>query len=327
MNYYDYIFIGASIPCLLSSTTINRKKNILIIEKDKYFGGAWRIDSDIYKNIDLVGHLIVPINNIKGKNIINYFKNINLELNFINKNDFLFETESYAGNGKNGKPIIAKNGWTDFYFKIINFVKSFKNIKIINNVEVKKIIYTKNNIILNCQKSIFICNKLIFPMYCNINKIYYNNTSILIPYKKIMNTHVLLDISYQELNINKNYQSFLDKEPIGVFDRVSVSKIYNNKLILSCRISKNYKNLHRKNIEKLFLLFLIKKNILNKLCKINNIYYYDYNCSYRDNNDRIIINNACGELNKIYNDNKLYILNTIYMGHFLEEFIENKLNI
>ena len=151
---YDYIFIGSSIPCLLSATTIPNKK-ILIIEKDEYFGGAWRINSDKYKNIDLVGHLIVPTNNKVGNKIIDYFKRIDLELAFIKKEHFIFETEGFKSNGKQGDSIICKNGWTDFCNKIMNYITTFENIKIIKNTEVLKITCAKNVITLNSNDKIF----------------------------------------------------------------------------------------------------------------------------------------------------------------------------
>ena len=72
---YDYIFIGASLSNLLKATTI-KNKNILIIEKDKYFGGAWRVDYDKYQNLDLVGHLIVPPDNVSSENIIKFFRKL-----------------------------------------------------------------------------------------------------------------------------------------------------------------------------------------------------------------------------------------------------------
>uniref|UniRef100_A0A6C0JEQ6 Amine oxidase domain-containing protein n=1 Tax=viral metagenome TaxID=1070528 RepID=A0A6C0JEQ6_9ZZZZ len=329
MNYYDYIFIGASIPCLLASTTINRSKKILIVEKDNYLGGAWRIESCKYKNIDLVGHLIVPTNNKAGDKIISYFKNIGLELEQINEKYFLFETKNYTSNNKKGKPIISKYGWVEFYKKITIYVKKFKNINIITNTEITKITYTKNSVILNSNYSSFICGKVIIPMYCNISKIFYNNTFIDIPYQTIINTHVLLDISFQNiLNITKNYQAFLDKEPIGVFDRVTVSKMSLNNCILSCRISKKYKNLKKEILEKLFFPFLKEKKILNDSHKINEIYYYNYECSYRDTEySRDCLTNNCVKINTFFGINRIFTLNTIYMGHFLENFIENRLNI
>jgi len=325
MNY-DYIFIGASISNLLASTTL-KNKQILIIEKDKYIGGAWRIDTEYYKNMDLVGHLIVPTNNIIGNKIIEFFKNIGLQLEYIDKNNFVFETKRYSGNGKQGTPIISKYGWVDFYHKIVGFIKQFDNIKIVNNTEILKINCQKEKIILKSKNTYFYCNKLVIPMYCNINKIHYNDKFLEIPYKLIVNTHVLLKINFERsLHISKNYQAFLDKSPIGVFDRVTVSKISLNDCILSCRISKNFKN--KKNIEKLFLSFLKGKKILNDSCEIKEVYYYNYNCYYRGPEySRDCLTNNCIKINTFYGINKIFTLNTIYMGHFLEEFIENRLDI
>ena len=221
----------------MASSTL-KNKQILIIEKDNYIGGAWRIDTEYYKNMDLVGHLIVPKNDIIGNKIIEYFESINLKLNFIDKNDFLFETESYRSNDKSGTPIIAKYGWTDFYHKIFDFIKQFDNIKIVNNTEILKINCQKEKIILKSKNNYFYCNKLVIPMYCNINIIHYNDTFLEIPHKLIVNVHVLIKIEFEtSLHISKNYQAFLDKSPIGVFDRVTVSKISFNYCILSCRIS------------------------------------------------------------------------------------------
>lgn len=322
---YDYIIIGASISSLLTATTL--KKNILIIEKNIYLGGAWGINCDKYKNMDLVGHIIIPRNNLIGNEIINYFKNnINLELEKINKKDFFFETDKYSKNGKQGDSIIAKYGWVDFFNKILQYVKTFDNIKIIKNIEVLKIICKNKNIILNCSNGNYITNKLVIPMYCNINKIYYNNTYINIPYETIINKHFLIEIKYKFLNIVKKYHAFLDKEPIGLFDRVSVSKIEKNNCILSCRISKKYKNLDENSLKTLIFPFLKKKKILNDSCKINKIYCYSYNCSYRSpEKNRVLLYEECNKLNKIYN-NRICILNSIYMGYFLEYFIKNKLN-
>ena len=325
MNHYDYIFIGASISNLLASTTL-KNKQILIIEKDEYIGGAWRIDTEYYKNIDLVGHLIVPTTDKSGDKIINYFKNIDLQLEKINKKDFSFETESYRSNNKQGTPIIAKYGWTDFYCKIYQYIKNIDCIKILKNTEILKIDCQKEKIILQSKNNYFSCNKLVIPMYCNINKIHYNNTFLEIPYKLIVNTHVLLKIKFDTLHINKNFQAFLDKYPIGVFDRVTVSKISLDNCILSCRISKNFKN--QKNVEKLFLPFLKEKKILNDSCEIIETYYYNYNCYYRGpDNSRDCLTDTCNKINTFYGTSRIFALNTIYMGHFLEDLIENRLNI
>ena len=65
---------------------------------------------------------------------------------------------------------------------------------------------------------------------------------------------------------------------------------------------------------------------MNDSCKINNIYCYNYKCCYRSQGDnRNTFYDACDKLNKFYNNNKIYLLNSIYMGHFLEDLIKNKL--
>lgn len=144
--YFDYIFVGGSISCLLASTTLSSQKSVLIIEKDNYLGGAWRVDSNEHTSIDLVGHLIVPKNNCSGDSIIKKFKEMDIHLKYIDSNELLCETETYRGNGKNGDSIICENGWVKFHNKIIEYVNCFKNITILKNVEVLHIhVTTKLN--------------------------------------------------------------------------------------------------------------------------------------------------------------------------------------
>ena len=159
-------------------------------------------------------------------------------------------------------------------------------------------------------------------MYCNLNKIFYDNYYINIPFKSIINIHVLLFIKFKNVTIGENFQAFLDKEPIGIFDRITVSEIdlEKNDLILSCRLSKNYKNYDKKFLEKKYLDFLIQKNLLNKECIIKDIYYYNYDCSYRDaDTNRNIFYKEIKKINEYYKSEKIIPLNTIYMGHFLNE--------
>lgn len=98
-------------------------------------------------------------------------------------------------------------------------------------------------------------------------------------------------------------------------------------VIISCRISKKYKGIDKKNLEPLFMPFLIKKNILKLTSKINNIYYYNYVCCYRcpDVNRQLLIK-SCNHINQYYGSKKICYLNTTYMGHFLEGFIDDKSN-
>lgn len=324
---YDIIFIGSSLSNILASTTITNKK-ILIIEKDSYLGGAWRINCNEKKNIDLVGHLIVPEDNIKGQKIINFFKKIGIELEKIQNKDFTFETELFKGNNKQGDSIICKEGWVYFNLKIIEYFKSFKHINFLLNCEINSINCYNSYIKLVSQNNIFKTKKLVIPMYCNINNISYDSNQLEIPFQKIENIHVLITISYDNITITKNFQAFLDKEPIGVFDRVTVSEIDKVKknIILSCRISKNFKNSN--DIENLFYDFLVNKKIINKNSKIISFFYYKYICAYRDAfKDREHMKKSIQKINNFYGDKKIILLNTTYMGHFLNLFVNNDLNI
>ena len=142
---YDYIFIGGSICNLLLAAKIasNKSTKILIIEKDKYLGGAWRIDSDELKNIDMCGHLIVPKDNNGGNLIIKYLKKIDLDMNHVTSNNFFYETENWRSNGKQGIPLICNNGWTDFNIKIVSSYDEFSNFVFHHLHSIKNLINLK----------------------------------------------------------------------------------------------------------------------------------------------------------------------------------------
>jgi len=316
---YDNIYIGASISNLLS--VYFSHKNSLIIEKDSYLGGAWRINSDKLKNIDLVGHLIVPENDIKGKEIINFFNKFNINLKKIKLNDFYYDTDNWRLNGKQGHPIICNNGWVDFNNQIIELVKNKKNIKIITDCKVLKILVEKNINRIFTDKQNYDCNKVFFPTYCNLNKLYYNNLYIEIPYEKIINIHIILKIETTNFKLNKDYQGFFDKKPVGVFDRITICKIEHDTVFLSCRLSKNFKD--KDNINILFLPFLVEKDIVKKNSKIVDIFYYYYDCSYRNIENREKLKNNISKINKYFNFEKIIFLDTTYMGHFLGNLIND----
>ena len=71
---YDEIFIGCSLSIILKA--LLSKKKILIIEKSKYLGGAWRNSNENLKNIDLACHLIATQDNNAIKSNHKFLKNI-----------------------------------------------------------------------------------------------------------------------------------------------------------------------------------------------------------------------------------------------------------
>jgi hypothetical protein len=343
---YDYIFIGGSICNLLLASKIasNMSTKILIIEKDKYLGGAWRIDSDELKNIDMCGHLIVPKDNDGGNLIIKYLKKLDLDMNHVTSNKFFYETENWRSNDKQGIPLICNNGWTDFNIKIVNYVKKINNIHIVTNYEVKHILCLENAFEITSNDNddnndnndnMFLTQKIIIPMYCNIKKLYskINSNNIIeydIPYQRIINTHIIIFIKTpKESQLENNFQGFYDKEPIQIFDRVSLSKKDNNGIILSCRLSKNYKKMEKNELNKLFKLFLVEKNIIDPHSSIIKHHYYDYPCCYRGGAERqLLYSNAKKIQNQYLNSNNtIHISNTTYMGHFLQNLVEGNIKI
>ena len=326
MDIYDYIFIGGSLCNLLASTKLKNKK-ILIIEKDNFLGGAWRINEDFLKNTDLAGHLIVPENNKKGNEIIRFLKdNLDIDLIKIDKNDFFYELDDWRSNGKQGDPLICKYGWTSFNKKIVNYVSNFSNINIKKNTTITNInIINKQITITDKNNNKFYCKKLIIPMYCNLNVIHYEDKNININYESIINIHIIFKIKFCKLNITKNFQGFYSKEPVGVFDRVTVSSINNNTITVSCRLSKNFKKYTKSELNSFFMLFFKEKNLFEENFEILKTYYFNYDCSYRKDSNRTIFFDNIKKINEFYNEKIIFPLNTIYMGHFLSNFINNNL--
>ena len=167
-------------------------------------------------------------------------------------------------------------------------------------------------------------------MYCNIKEIHDNSFNIYkIPYNHIINIHIILKIALKKrLAMPFNFQGFFDKEPIGVFDRVTLSRQEGVVIYLSCRLSKDFKRYQRFNLEPLFMDFLFSKRIISKqnYKELINIYYFEYDCHYRDieSRDKMIeVVDKVNSLNSSKNGSNITVLNTVYMGHFLQELIEN----
>ena len=316
MDTYDYILIGSSISNLLTATTLKQKYNILVLEKDNFIGGAWRNSNEIFKNIDIVGHLIVPENDTYGDEIINYFKNnIGIQLCHIDKDDFYYETDNWRSCGKQGTPIICSTGWADYTNKILDYIKSFKNITIKKNCLVKSIKGDNNLIKIHTNDNIYISKNVVIPTYCNLNNIIHCSNKINIPYKTIINKHLLIEVEFDNCNVSRNFQGFYDKEPIGIFDRITLSILKKEYTIISCRISKHFKQISINDNYGKIVEFIKNTNIFNDF-KILKIHIYNYNCSYRDIPNRQLFFNNLLPLKNVYP------INTIYKGHFLKQFVD-----
>lgn len=313
---YDKIFVGGSLSTLIKCIELH--DNILIIEKKNFLGGAWCVGQYKNYNIELGIHLIVPPNNSYLKKFNEYFNEYNIYFEKLHSKDFYYETETFKSYGKEGDSLICKNGWSDFFFKIEKLIKLKKNITIIFNEEVCNINIKNDLCYIKTNKAVYYSNKVILPCYCTLDKIIYENKIIKMNYDLVYNYHYVVEIDKIKSNITKNFQGFYDKEPLDIYDRVSIISLTPN--ILLVRLSKPYK----KKVETINLLektkrFLLKNNLIYTDTNIINIVKKEYLCYYRDEETRNKIINSFSLLDK----NKVEFMETQYMGHFLASYCDN----
>lgn len=313
---YDKIFVGGSLATLIKCIELHDK--ILIIEKKQFLGGAWCIGEYKNKNIELGVHLIVPPNNSYLKKFNQYFNKFNIYFEKIQDKDFFYETETFKSYGKEGDSIICTNGWPYFFLKIEELIKSKKNIDIIFNEEVINININYNLCYIKTNNDIYYSRKVIIPSYCNLDKITYNNIIIKIDYNIVYNYHYIIEIDKLKNHFSKNFQGFYDKEPIDIYDRVSIISLNPN--IILVRLSKDYKQILEKiNLLKKTKDFLIKNNFIYNDSRIINMIKKEYICYYRNQDIRNKILFDFSLLDK----EKIEYMETQYMGHFLANYCDN----
>ncbi len=324
-NYFDEIYVGGSLAILLKS--IFSGKKILIIEKEKFLGGAWKnCYRNVLRNLDTACHLIVTQNYFKSKKIIKFFKKkFKITLKKIDKKNFVFDNKNWRLYGKRGPALIAKEGWSNLLNRVIFLTKKKKNIKIVKNIKVKKIkILDKKVFVFFGKDQIAACKKIYIPTYCDIKKIEINKKKMLFNYKKTKNIHVVYNFIGYSDKLNNDFQAFWSNGRSTIFDRLSVSRIINlnsskKKYTICSRVSKPFKKklslLNASKIKK----FLVGNNLIVN-GKIENLKKIYFNCPYRTLEQIKIINRRL----KKNNTNKVIeILSTRYMGHYLWSIIKN----
>ena len=315
---YDEIFIGCSLSIILKA--LLSKKKILIIEKSKYLGGAWRNSNENLKNIDLACHLIATQDNNAAKRITNFFKKYNLNVRRYKKKELFYDTEKWMAYGKTGPAMLCDEGWSKLLNVFIDYLKRKKNITILKNTRVRRISITKTTNKLWYKNNYIYFKKLFFPSYCDLDSINLNHKKITLPFKKINNIHYIVEIQTKENKLVKNFQGFWDKNKSDIFDRLSVSFIKKKrnfqKIIICCRLSKNFKNKSYLVNNKLIENFLIIKSLVKQV-KINNFTKVRYSCPYRDWEDSKIANKKLKSIKGI-----VEWLDTRYMGHFITKLLK-----
>jgi hypothetical protein len=245
--------IGSSPIMLIIAKLLSKKNFVIIFEKDKYLGGAWKTKkTKSFFDLNLYSNVIVPLTH-KDEFLFSKVNNLLSKLKVkIKKNNLRYE----QNNKTNFKEIY------EYDFSI--FFKFFKKNYVIVKKEVKMIKLKNNKVIINAHKF----DSVYLPYYSSIRKIIVDKKTINIPFKKIKSQHITLiskkfflnDIFYVE-----NFSEF--------FDRVQVLTKKNFRVFIA-RISKHYK--HKKLsflINKLF--FLKKKDLIYKKKNSYSNYYRD----------------------------------------------------
>ena len=315
---YDEIYVGASLSILIK--LYFKKNKILVIEKENYFGGAWRNSyKHIFKNIDLACHLIVTQSKKHSNEIINFYKKkCDIHLKEIEKENFYYDTEDFKAYGKNGPALICKTGWSDMLNKIKKLVIKKKNITFIKNVRATKIFIDQKSTVSLSNKKKISGTRIFLPTYCDLKNFHYFNKKIDLPSSLVKNIHYIFYLNANSDIFNLNFQGFWSKNSQDIFDRLSISSHKNinkekSSYVVCARVSKNFKsNLSIIN-SKSILSFLMFNNLIidGEILRFKRV---TYNCSYRTI-DQI------NDINKLIKKNNipLSLLNTKYMGHWLYE--------
>ena len=148
------------------------KKKVLVIEKENYFGGAWKIGSGEYKNLDLACHLLVPSSKREGIKISNFFRKFKLNVREVFKREFYADINRWKSYGKNGPAMICYQGWPKMLNVFQNLILK-KNIKIIKNLKVNKLILQNETVNVLTKKKIFLAKQVIFPCYSSLKYFYF----------------------------------------------------------------------------------------------------------------------------------------------------------
>jgi len=317
---YDIIYVGGSLCNLIHS--IESKDSILIVEKENFLGGAWNVNNYKNQNIESGIHLIVPPNNTYYKKFNNYLSKFDINLEKISEKDFFYETKTFASYGKEGDSLICKKGWGYFFNQIKHYIELKNNIKInknetIINININELCTIKT------EQNIYYAKKVIIPAYSNLKEITYFDKFLDMPCDNITNLHLLIEIQDTNNSITSKFQGFYDKEPIGMYDRISIASMKNEILLLG-RISKNYKSKYFNitNKDKLYndtKKFLLEKKLIDETTQILNLTEKKYNCAYRSPEIR---ENIIHKFNNL-DINKVEFLQTHYMGHFLANYCDN----
>lgn len=320
---YDKIYIGTSIPMLFYIYFhLNKNENILILNKETYYGGSWYTKSNKYCNdFDTAGHFIVIRNKKNMDKVLLLFKSIDVEICHqnaeIHNDNYKFIYDSLI--------FYPKDGWD----KLINTLINKINSEIRLNTKVLEI-YINNNVMIKIKQDNIIKNietkKIILPSYVKLNNIIVNNKIFNLDYKLCTTYHIIFYCKIKNnYKYNNSFHGFYEGDLL--FDRLTCvcnpdkMKDFNNvNQLLILRVSRAFKDKFLKmdnhEITNNFFKFINKKNINFKNLKIKDLEIFDYKFYYRQ--DHII--NLMNQINKFKN---IELINTTDLGMLIENYFKN----
>lgn len=243
--------IGSSPIMLIIAKLLSKRNWVIIFEKDKFLGGAWKTKKikSIF-DLNLYSNVIIPLikkDQLLSSNVNNFLSKLKVK---IKKNNLRYEQKN---------KIIFKE---IFEYDFSLFFKSFKKNYSIVKKEVKIIKLKNNKVFIN--KHIF--DKVYLPYYSSVRKIIVGRKIINVPFKIIKSQHITL--------ISKNFflsDIFYVEQFSVFFDRVQVLTKKKFRIFIA-RVSKYYKEKKLSFLIKK-VVFLNKKDIIYKK-KNSYINYY-----------------------------------------------------
>lgn len=247
-------FLGSSLPMLIFAYIYKKKtkSNVVILNNSQDIGGAWGLFK--YKNIRIrkQSNVILPLTKKQERNQkkINFFlkKYLNIKIQRINR----IANIKYSYKNK-------------FDYKFDNFIKLIHKLNIIKKIKVNKLRVLSNEKILVNQKNVY--DKVFFPSFFGIDKIYEKKKITKIDFKIIKSEHIVALIKKTKFK-NLFYSDFFNT----FFDRVLITK-HKNFYTFSGRITKKYKG-SRKNTIKKNIQKISEDGKIIKFYKFNVINYY-----------------------------------------------------
>lgn len=316
---YDIVYIGTSIPILFYIYFhLNQNENILILNKEKYYGGSWFTYSNKYcKNFDTAGHFIVIRNKENMDKVLSLFKSIGVELCFQ-------KAEIFNPNYKfiyDSLIFYPKEGWDKLITALVNKI----NRNIFLDTEVLDININDNvtlQIKTNNMISYIETNKVVIPSYIKLDQIKIKDRIIQLDYELCNTYHVIfyckISNSYKYSN---SYHGFYEGNLI--FDRLTcvcniekMKDIKNVNQLLIFRVSRSYKDkilkMKNKEIINKFYDFIEKKKIILEDLVIKDLDLFTYSFYYRQNKIKILIK----EISQYKN---IELIDTTDLGSLIEK--------